>query len=52
MAKESMNRVEDLGLEDAYRIEQDYTERLLRLEDAAEARRAFFEKRDPEWRWR
>jgi enoyl-CoA hydratase len=52
MAKDSMNRVEDLPLEEAYRIEQDYTDRLLRFEDAAEARRAFFEKREPDWRWR
>lgn len=52
MAKDSMNRIEDLPLEDAYRIEQDYTERLLRTDDAAEARRAFFEKREPRWRWR
>lgn len=52
MAKDSMNRVEDLPFEDAYRIEQDYTDRLLRLDDAAEARRAFFEKRPPDWQWR
>lgn len=52
LAKESMNRVEDLPLQDAYRIEQDYTDRLLRFEDAAEARAAFFEKRDPDWEWR
>jgi enoyl-CoA hydratase len=52
MAKESMNRVEGLPLEDAYRIEQDYTDRLLHLDDADEARQAFFQKRDPNWRWR
>jgi enoyl-CoA hydratase len=52
LAKESMNRVENLPLHDAYRIEQDYTERLLRFEDAAEARAAFLERREPEWKWR
>ncbi len=51
LAKESMNRVEGLPLKDAYRIEQDYTDRIMRFEDAAEARAAFFERRDPEWKW-
>ena len=52
LAKESMNRVEFLPLKDAYRTEQDYTARLRGYEDAAEARAAFLEKRDPEWKWR
>jgi enoyl-CoA hydratase len=52
LAKESMNRVEFLPLEEAYRIEQDYTARLLAFEDSAEARAAFLDKREPEWRWR
>lgn len=52
LAKESMNRVEHLPLKEAYRTEQDYTARLLRFEDSGEARRAFLEKREPEWRWR
>jgi enoyl-CoA hydratase len=52
LAKESMNRVEGLPLRDAYRTEQDYTNRLLGFEDSAEARRAFLEKREPVWRWR
>ena len=52
LAKESMNRVEGLGLKDAYRIEQEYTARLATFDDAEEARRAYLEKRDPEWRWR
>jgi enoyl-CoA hydratase len=52
LAKESMNRVEFLPLMDAYRTEQDYTARLLAFEDSAEARAAFLDKRDPEWRWR
>jgi enoyl-CoA hydratase len=52
LAKESMNRVEFLPLKDAYRTEQEYTARLLGFEDAKEARQAFLDKRDPEWRWR
>jgi enoyl-CoA hydratase len=52
LAKESMNRVEFLPLKEAYRTEQEYTARLLGFEDAAEARQAFLDKRDPEWRWR
>ena len=52
LAKEAMNRVEDLPMKDAYRIEQDYTARMQRFEDAAEARTAFAEKRDPQWKWR
>jgi enoyl-CoA hydratase/carnithine racemase len=47
-----MNRVEDLPLEAAYRTEQEYTARLNTFEDAAEARAAYAEKRDPVWRWR
>jgi enoyl-CoA hydratase len=52
LAKQAMNRVEFLPLEEAYRIEQDYTGKLLGFEDSAEARAAFLEKRPPEWRWR
>jgi enoyl-CoA hydratase len=44
--------VEFLPLKEAYRTEQDYTTRLLGYDDSAEARRAFVEKRDPEWKWR
>ncbi|MCU0310840.1 MAG: enoyl-CoA hydratase-related protein [Acidimicrobiales bacterium] len=52
MAKASMNQVEGLPLKEAYRVEQTWTDRLVRFEDSAEAREAFFAKRDPEWRWR
>ena len=52
MAKASMNQVEGLPLKEAYRIEQTYTDRLLRFEDSAEARSAFFEKRSPDWKFR
>ena len=52
LAKESMNRVEFLPLKEAYRTEQDYTARLLRYDDAAEARQAYLEKRDPDWKWK
>jgi enoyl-CoA hydratase len=52
LAKESMNRVEHLPLKEAYRTEQDYTTRLMTFEDSGEARSAYLEKRDPEWRWR
>jgi len=52
LAKESMNRVEDLPLKEATRTEQDYTARLSGFEDAAEARSAHAEKRAPEWKWR
>ena len=38
LAKESLNRVEDLGLKDGYRLEQDYTGRITRYHDSAEAR--------------
>ena len=52
LAKEAMNRVEFLGLKEAYRLEQDYTIRLLGFEDAAEARTAWQERRAPDWKWR
>lgn len=52
MAKQSMNRAEHLSLEDGYRLEQDYTARVSRLDDAGEARAAWREKRVPRWTWR
>ncbi|MDO8361693.1 MAG: enoyl-CoA hydratase-related protein [Actinomycetota bacterium] len=52
LAKESINRIEGLTLKDGYRTEQDYTNRLLGFEDSAEARDAFKDKRQPDWKWR
>jgi enoyl-CoA hydratase len=52
LAKESLNRVEYMPLKEAYRTEQDYTNRLRGFEDSREAMRAFAEKRAPEWKWR
>jgi enoyl-CoA hydratase len=52
LAKESINRVDFLDLETAYRTEQDYTARLRGFDDAAEARRAREENREPDWKWR
>jgi enoyl-CoA hydratase len=52
IGKESMNRVEDLPLEEGYRLEQDYTARVSKLDDAREARNAYLEKRKPGWSWR
>ncbi len=51
LAKESANRVEDMPLDDGYRVEQDYTSRVRRYADADEARRATLEKRPPDFRW-
>ncbi len=52
LAKQSMNRVEHLSLEDGYRLEQDYTARVSRFDDALEARGARQEKRPPTVTWR
>jgi enoyl-CoA hydratase len=51
LAKESLTRVEDLSLKEGYRIEQDYTGRVTRYNDSQEARRAYLEKREPDWSW-
>jgi enoyl-CoA hydratase len=51
LGKESLSRVEDLGLKEGYRIEQDYTGRVTRYNDSTEARRAQMEKREPDWSW-
>lgn len=52
LAKQSMNRVEHLPLEDGYRVEQDYTTRISGFDDAREARDAWRAKRAPTWTWR
>lgn len=51
LAKESLNRVEDLALKDGYRIEQEYTAKVGRFKDSTEARNARQEKRKPDWSW-
>ena len=52
LAKQAMNRVEFLPLKEAYRIEQDYTGRMLAFEDSTEARDSYLEKREPDFKWR
>ena len=51
LAKESILRIEDLPVEDAYRLEQDYTTRLRGYRDAGEAMQAQLEKRPATWTW-
>jgi enoyl-CoA hydratase len=51
LAKESIVRIENMGLEEAYRTEQDYTARLSSFNDAREAMAAWVEKREPHWTW-
>jgi enoyl-CoA hydratase len=45
LAKESLNGIELLDLEQSYRFEQGFTLELYTSPDSAEARRAFVEKR-------
>ena len=52
LGKESANRVEALSLQDGYRLEQDYTGRVKRHDDAEEARLAFVEKRHANFQWK
>ena len=47
--RSSFGTVEALGLRDGFRLEQAYTTELSRSADAEEARRAFFEKRKPDF---
>jgi enoyl-CoA hydratase len=51
LGKEAMNRVEDMGVKEGYRLEQDYTGRVSRYKDSQEARAAYLEKRAPNWSW-
>jgi enoyl-CoA hydratase len=51
LAKESILRIEGSDLEDSYRTEQDYTQRLRTYDDSKEAMLAFREKREPQWSW-
>jgi enoyl-CoA hydratase len=52
LGKLAFQRVEHLPTLEAYRLEQDYTEKLRGYDDSAEAGAAFREKRAPAWCWR
>jgi enoyl-CoA hydratase len=47
MAKEALNRVEHMPVDDGYEVEQSYSTKLMATEDAREAARAVVEKRSP-----
>lgn len=51
IAKESMDRAEDMGLDEGYAFEQHFTARTSLLSDSPEARNSFREKRSPKWSW-
>jgi enoyl-CoA hydratase len=47
MAKQTLNTIEEMGLRDGYRYEQDMTAAISKTQDAKEAQLAFAEKRPP-----
>jgi enoyl-CoA hydratase/carnithine racemase len=49
LAKQALNGCESLPVSEGYALEQTFTLRLAASADAAEAARAFLEKRDPVW---
>jgi enoyl-CoA hydratase len=51
LAKESILRIEGPVLEDSYRTEQDYTQRLRSYNDSREAMAASRDRRPPQWTW-
>jgi enoyl-CoA hydratase len=51
LAKESILRIEGSTLEDSYRTEQDYTQRLRTFNDSTEAMAALRDKREARWSW-
>jgi enoyl-CoA hydratase len=49
LGKEALLLAEDLGVEEGYRAEQQFSMRLAMTDDGAEAAKAFLEKRPPVW---
>ena len=50
MAKEAINKVEGMQVEEGYELEQQYSSKLLLTEDAREATRAVIERRPPRFK--